>query len=117
MIVILIPMFNDWDAAGLLLAGLDAALAEYPMPAGILFIDDGSTLPMPESFATGPFKALRAIDILRLRRNLGHQRAIAVGLVHVYQNVPCRAVVVMDADGEDRPKDIRLLVEKFDQEH
>jgi len=114
-IVILIPMFNDWDAAELLLADLDSALAEYPLSAEVLFIDDGSTLPMPESFAARQFAALRAVDILRLRRNLGHQRAIAVGLVHVYQNIPCRAVVVMDADGEDRPKDIQLLAEKFNR--
>jgi glycosyltransferase involved in cell wall biosynthesis len=115
-IVILIPMFNDWDAADLLLSDLDRALAGEPMSAEVLFIDDGSTLPMPETFARRQFTALQAVDILQLRRNLGHQRAIAVGLVHVYQNVPCRAVVVMDADGEDRPADIHALLEKFNQE-
>src|SRR5260370_24032594 len=60
--------------------------------------------------------ALRAVGILQLRRNLGHQRAIAVGLVYVYENIPCSAVVVMDADGEDRPPDIHALLEKFNQE-
>src|SRR6266404_6380292 len=115
-IVILIPMFNDWDAADLLLSDLDRALADEPMSAEILFIDDGSTLPMPDTFARRQFKALQAVDILKLRRNLGHQRAIAIGLVYVYENIPCRAVVVMDADGEDRPGDIRLLVARFDQE-
>ena len=115
--VILIPMFNDWDAADLLLTDLDSTLAEYPLAAEVLFIDDGSTLPMPEGFARRPFTALRSVDILRLRRNLGHQRAIAVGLVYVHQNIPCHAVVVMDGDGEDRPRDIRLLAEKFNQEN
>jgi glycosyltransferase involved in cell wall biosynthesis len=114
--VILIPMFNDWDAAALLLRDLDLALTGHPMPAEVLFIDDGSTQPMPDAFATQPFQALQAIDILQLRRNLGHQRAIAVGLVYVYEHIPCRAVVVMDADGEDRPADIRVLAEKFNQE-
>ena len=116
-IVILIPVFNDWEAAALLLADLDSALAQYPLPAEVLFIDDGSTLPLPDAFAARQFTALRAVDILRLRRNLGHQRAIAVGLVHVYQNIPCRAVLVMDADGEDRPEDIRLLAERFNPEN
>jgi len=115
--VILIPMFNDWDAADLLLSDLDSTLAEYPMSAEVLFIDDGSTLPMPEGFAGRKFAALPAVDILRLRRNLGHQRAIAVGLVYVHQNVPCRAVIVMDADGEDRPRDIPLLAEKFNRDN
>src|SRR5260370_15500721 len=116
-IVILIPMFNDWDAADLLLSDLDRALANSPMSAEVLFIDDGSTLPMPETFARRQFMSLQAVGILQLRRNLGHQRAIAVGLFHVYENIPCSAVVVMDADGEDRPADIRALVEKFDQEN
>jgi glycosyltransferase involved in cell wall biosynthesis len=115
-IVILIPMFNDWDAANLLLNDLDGALADYPIHAEVLFIDDGSTLPMPETFAHRKFTGLQAVDVLQLRRNLGHQRAIAVGLVYVYENIPCSAVVVMDADGEDRPADIRALVEKFNQE-
>ncbi len=114
--VILIPLFNDWEAGDLLLRDLDLAMGECGMPAEVLFIDDGSSLPAPEGFAERQFTALRAIDILSLRRNLGHQRAIAVGLVHVYQNVSCRSVVVMDADGEDRPADIRMLAEKFQQD-
>src|SRR5882762_5258433 len=114
-IVILIPTFNDWDAADLLLTDLDQALADFPMSSVVLFITDGSTLPMPETFAGRQFTALQAVDILQLRRNLGHQRAIAVGLVYVHENIPCRAVVVMDGDGEDRPADIHALVEKFNQ--
>ncbi|MDQ6700637.1 MAG: hypothetical protein M3Z36_10685, partial [Acidobacteriota bacterium] len=53
--VILIPMFNDWESAQLLLNGLDLALTGSAMPAEVLFIDDGSTLPMPENFARGHF--------------------------------------------------------------
>jgi len=115
--VILIPVFNDWDAADLLLTDLDSTLAAYPLAAEVLFIDDGSTLPIPEAFGRRPFTALRSVDILQLRRNLGHQRAIAVGLVYVQQNIPCQAVVVMDGDGEDRPQDIPLLAERFNQEN
>ncbi len=108
-------MFNDWEAAELLLSNLDQALADRSLSPEVMFIDDGSTLPMPPGFANRPFTALRRVDVLQLRRNLGHQRAIAVGLVFVYQNLPCTAVVVMDADGEDRPADIPHLVEQFDR--
>src|SRR5947207_194211 len=113
--VILIPMYNDWEAAELLLDDLDRALAGHPMRAGVMFVDDGSTLPMPTGFGARPFAALQSVDVLRLLRNLGHQRAIAVGFVYVHQNIPCRAVIVMDADGEDRPVDILRLDEKFEQ--
>ena len=107
----MIPQFNDWEAADLLVDHLDRALADCGLAAEVLLVDDGSTQPIPEKFASREFRALRAVDILHLRRNLGHQRAIAVGLVHVYQNIPCRAVIVMDADGEDRPEDIAKLVD------
>src|SRR5260370_36527713 len=92
---ILMPMLNDWEAAHRLLSDLDRALADNPMSAEVLFIDAGSTQPMPDTFARRPFIALHAVGILQLRRNLGHQRAIAVGLVYVYENIPCSAVVVM----------------------
>src|SRR5579864_7699623 len=115
-IVILIPVYDDWQAARLLLQDLDQALAEYPAAFEVLFVDDGSRESMPEGFATQPLRTLRAVDILRLRRNLGHQRAIAVGLVYVYEQLPCRAVVVMDADGEDRPADILTQAQRFEQE-
>ena len=116
-IVILIPVFDDWESATLLLAALDRAMANQPsLDAEVLFVDDGSRLATPAGFAAGEFAALRKVSILRLRRNLGHQRAIAVGLVFVYQHFACRAVVVMDGDGEDRPEDISTLAAKFNQE-
>jgi hypothetical protein len=55
------------------------------------------------------------VDILHLNRNLGHQRAIAIALAHTAQNFPGHAVVVMDADGEDRPEDIPALVKRSEE--
>ncbi|HTS50305.1 MAG TPA: glycosyltransferase [Bryobacteraceae bacterium] len=115
-IVVLIPLFNDWEAADLLLDGLDSAGAHIPAPLEVLLIDDGSTQDPPSGFAQRRFKSLQAVDILRLRRNLGHQRAIAVGLVYVYENRPCQAVIVMDSDGEDRPEDIQRLLDRFQRD-
>lgn len=49
---------------------------------------------------------------MRLACNLGHQRAIAVGLVVAKDDATdCSAIVVMDGDGEDRPKDVPRLLE------
>jgi hypothetical protein len=42
--------------------------------------------------------------------NLGHQRAIAVGLSVLAQREDIATVVVMDCDGEDRPEDIATLL-------
>jgi hypothetical protein len=55
---------------------------------------------------------------LKLRRNVGHQRAIALGLGYVSEHVqPHQRVVVMDSDGEDLPSTILSLLQglKSDQ--
>ena len=115
-IVVLLPVFNDWQAVGRLLDQIDAALAGESLRPEILIVDDGSTEAPPLEFPGRSYRAIRSVDMLHLCRNLGHQRAIAVGLVHVHQQIPCRAVVVMDADGEDQPEYIPALLDKFRQE-
>ncbi|MDQ6886938.1 MAG: glycosyltransferase [Gemmatimonadota bacterium] len=109
--VVLIPVLDDWEALGQLLELLDKEFAERSLRARVLVIDDGSQLPPPPSFRSLQLSVLREIDILRLRRNLGHQRAIAVGLAYIAEHLRCTAVVVMDGDGEDRPSDVPRLVE------
>ena len=115
-ILILIPLFNDWDASRLLLAQLDETLGQTGRTADVLIIDDGSTLPRDSGYPGPSFHAIRQIEVLALRRNLGHQRAIAVGLAYVEQHRPCRVVVLMDSDGEDAPADVPRLLAKFEEE-
>jgi glycosyltransferase involved in cell wall biosynthesis len=63
------------------------------------------------------FAALVRVEVLHLRRNLGHQRAIAIGLTFLYTETVGEAVVVMDADGQDRPEDVPELLRTFRAEH
>jgi hypothetical protein len=112
-LIILIPVFNDWQAVALLLPALDHALEGCRMHVEILLVNDGSTEPLEPALLPQSFAHLRAVQILHLRRNLGHQRAIAAGLVRIHQHLPCAAVVVMDGDGEDRPRDVVRLIEEF----
>jgi len=112
-LVILIPVFNDWSAVALLLPALDHALEDSAMRVEILLVNDGSTEAPDLALLAQPFEHLHAVQILHLRRNLGHQRAIAVGLVHIHKHLPCAAVVVMDGDGEDRPRDVAYMIAEF----
>lgn len=50
-----------------------------------------------------------------MRRNLGHQRAIAIGLAYVEAEMSQDLVIVMDADGEDNPYKIDKLLTKYYQ--
>jgi polyisoprenyl-phosphate glycosyltransferase len=116
-IVILIPVFNDWQCASLLLASLDSELPHDSSSAfDVLLVDDGSTISAPRPLAPQRMTTVRRVDILHLRSNLGHQRAIAVGLVFVHEHMPCRAVVIMDGDGQDRPRDVPRLLAQFEAE-
>lgn len=110
-VTVVSPVYRDWASASVLCRALDEACARLPdVDVRVLFVDDGSPdgLAGWESFEPA---RLRGIEVLRLRRNLGHQKAIAAALCHVASSVACDAVVVMDADGEDRPEDAIRLVE------
>ena len=108
-LIILMPVYNDWGALSLLLPTLDHELKSDGLTAGILLVDDGSTTAPPKNLGT-LFEAIATVDVLSLRRNLGHQRAIAVGLSYIEANHPQSSVVVMDSDGEDDPKDVPRLI-------
>jgi hypothetical protein len=80
-----------------------------------LLIDDGSPVPAPLDLLGKKWDFFIQIDILRLLRNVGHQRAICIGLCHIADNLPCDRIIVMDGDGEDDPNDIPELLKASDQ--
>jgi hypothetical protein len=110
-LLILIPIFEDWAAAALLLADLDRALHDAHLRATVWLVDDGSMEQPDPSMGTRAYQALESIHVLALRRNLGHQRAIAIGLAAAHEQFHPSAVVVMDGDGQDAPNDVPRLVE------
>ena len=112
---ILIPIFNDWESVRLLLPLISTALAGTSWTAEVCLVDDGSTVLLPDDWTAGPVESITSIEVLHLRRNLGHQRAIAVGLFHIHERYTADAVLVMDGDGEDRAQDIPTLLAEFDK--
>jgi hypothetical protein len=114
-VTVLIPSFNDWAALQLLLPRLDRAFAGTPWRASVLVVDDASTQPLPPHWPAVSFECIESVSVLHLRSNLGHQRAIALGLFHAHERSQCSAVVVMDGDGEDRPEDVPVLLAEFRQ--
>ena len=109
-LVIVMPVFNDWEAAVQLLRQFDAVRSELPARVHFLLVDDGS-LVLPAAAVLPVFgDASTTIEVLSLTRNLGHQRAIAVALCHIEEEHECRGVLVMDADGEDPPSGIPALL-------
>ena len=108
-IIVVTPVFNDWDSFRVLVRELSDIAAEHDLSIRILAVDDGSSIADKDL----PLDAqhLRSVEVVRLACNLGHQRAIAIGLVEAHKFQNARGVVVMDCDGEDRPSDIPRMLE------
>ena len=78
-VVILVPVFNDWRALGMLLPRLDQVLRNEGVEARVLVVDDASSTQNYEDFVPTNLKAIKKVDVLELRRNLGHQRGNRCG--------------------------------------
>jgi glycosyltransferase involved in cell wall biosynthesis len=111
-VLVVTPVFNDWGSFVHLVAELDKVGGANNLLFTIIAVDDGSSQ-APLTLQPGSAGGVEQVQLVRLVRNLGHQRAIAVGLVEAHRYVektPYSAVVVMDSDGEDPPADIPALV-------
>ena len=110
-IVVAMPIYEDWDSAIALCRKIDSVFRESKdIRVSLLLVDDGSARSGTPTEFPWPLEVIQQISILVLRRNLGHQRAIAIALAYLRERWHGDAVVVMDADGEDRPEDIPALL-------
>lgn len=107
---LIIPVYNDWISLGMLLRELDEAAATLPFQIFVSIINDGSTEDPPHSFRDlSGLQHLVGVEIVTVSVNVGHQRAIAIGLCVAAQDHDSDAVLIMDADGEDPPHSIQAL--------
>lgn len=109
---VVIPVYNDWDSLRELLCELDRVLSDQYRLHAVL-VDDASTQPKPGDLVGGDLSVFSSIVCLRLKVNIGHQRAIAAALSWIGATENTRAVIVMDGDGEDKPGDVPGLLKVF----
>jgi glycosyltransferase involved in cell wall biosynthesis len=104
---VVMPVYEDQEASTRLFREL---FAEYGDRVFVVAVDDGS-INQPVHVEAMQSTGLKGV-VIRLKRNVGHQRAIAIGINYVADHMPDMAcTVVMDSDGEDTPQSIRQLVE------
>ncbi len=113
-LIILMPVYNDWEPAKILIEEIDK-LTEADICLRILLIDDGSTKSCFDYFHLIELSNITHIEVMQLNRNLGHQRALAIGIAHVYKNMSSDAVLIMDSDGEDKAEDVFRLLDVFNK--
>lgn len=109
-LVVVMPVYEDVEASSRLFKEL--ARTQGPQTY-VVAVDDGSVR-QPVDPAAISAAGLEGV-VIKLRRNVGHQRAIAIGLGYVAEHFgDDQRVVVMDSDGEDTPESISELVQGLD---
>lgn len=104
-LVVLAPAYEDEQALGKLLLDLKSVFDDKVF---VIIVDDGS---VKEPLGAAHLNAANISgSIVKLKRNVGHQRAIAVGLAYIAEHFPESEIVIMDSDGEDRPDTIPELL-------
>ena len=110
-IIILIPVYNDWESLNKLLIEINENIELFnDINFECLIVNDASTTQPIELYKPRNFES---IELLNMRENRGHARCNAFGIRYVFQNKKFDNLILMDGDGEDRPKEIKSLVEKI----
>jgi glycosyltransferase involved in cell wall biosynthesis len=110
-IIVITPVYEDREAASRLFKELGRLYGEQ---CQVIAVDDGSVR-QPVSCDWISQAGLHG-TVLRLKRNVGHQRAIAAGVAYVAKFAQeDDRVVIMDSDGEDTPESIRFLLDRLAQ--
>jgi hypothetical protein len=110
-VVIVTPVLDDWESCALLLKRIDGLNLPDVTTLRVLIVDDGSVRPIPGELTNGLGGGrVCAVSVLELVCNVGHQRAIALGIARIVGSRSDEQVIVMDSDGEDDPNDIPRLI-------
>ena len=110
-IKILIPVYNDWQSVFKLIENINSEASALEVEFSVVIVDDASTENRPELLAI--LENLKSIQIIRMKINRGHARCNAVGLKYINEKEEFDYVIPMDGDGEDRPEELSLLIEKI----
>src|SRR5204863_2223966 len=101
-IAVLTPVLDDWECFAALVMEISNQYTGTDLIFHIYGADDGSIESLDaDSIVLAADSCVAAIEIFHLALNLGHQRAIAVGLCAIAERAHFDAVLVMDCDGED----------------
>ena len=109
-ISVIVPALNEADNLVETIPQAVAVFENLNVDYEVLVVDDGSTDGTPQVMRRlcAEYPHLRSV---RLRRNAGKAAALSVGFDHAKNDI----FVMMDADGQDEPSEIPVLVAKLDE--
>ena len=105
---ILIPVYNDWESLIKLLNEINKVITDIKNTEfDCMIVNDASTIKLPEIKVP---KNIKKIEIFNMKQNKGHARCNAFAIRHLSKKDDFDHLIVMDGDGEDRPQEIKYLV-------
>jgi len=110
-IKILIPVYNDWQSVFKLIESINSQISELNDEFSVIIVNDASTENRSE-FSVD-LNNLKSLQIINMKENKGHARCNAAGLKYINEKEDFDYLIPMDGDGEDRPEEIILLIEKI----
>lgn len=118
LVTIVTPCFNENITVIKFLKSLEVVLSEeVRYDFIVVVVDDCSTDNTLELLEEFRFRSANiSLNLLTLNYNLGHQGAIYQGLCFAQTIEQCDTFIVMDSDGEDDPKAIKLLLASNDHD-
>ena len=108
---LVIPVYNEEETLPLLFDAVYAALEDLPHTWEVILVDDGSADKSVEILREYAEKDTERVRMVSFRRNFGQTAAMAAGIDHAKGEV----VVLMDADLQNDPADIPMLLERLDE--
>ena len=107
---ILMPCYNDWSSVLRLLDNINKEVLNIKAEFSVVIVNDGSNEKIPK--VNKYYKSLKSVKVLNIKKNQGHTRSNATGIKYLSKKKDFDYLILMDGDGEDRPEEIKLLVEK-----
>ena len=108
---ILIPVYNDWQSVFRLLENINSEVSKLEGEFSVIIVNDASTENRTE-FSVD-LNNLKSVQVISMKENKGHARCIAAGLKYINEKKNFDYVIPMDGDGEDRPEELSLFIEKI----
>ena len=110
-IIILVPIFNDWDSFQKLILEINESVKDLKnFSFDCIVVNDASTNETPK--LCKPDK-IHSLKILTMKKNKGHARCNAFGIRYISQNENFDYLILMDGDGEDRPIELKSIIKKI----
>ena len=111
-IKILIPVYNDWQSLSKLLENINSEVSNLDHEFSVIIVNDASNENRPEFLVN--LDNFKSVKIINMKENRGHARCNASGLKYIIENEEFDYVIPMDADGEDRPEEIKSFIDNLE---